>query len=48
MLGHVRAWPLPLTIKRAQQFASQVVGIRGATINDRAFYQPLIDSWELY
>lgn len=47
LLGLVREWPLPLTIKRAQQFASQVVAIRGATTNNRAFYQPLINSWEL-
>jgi len=48
LLGHVREWPLALTIKRAQQFASQVVSIRGATINSRAFYQPFIRNWELY
>jgi len=47
LLGLIREWPLPLIIKRAQQFASRVVGIRGATINDIEFYQPLIDSWEL-
>lgn len=48
ILGLVRKWPLQLTIKRAQQFASQIVTIRGATINNIEFYQPLIDSWELY
>ncbi|NOR51739.1 MAG: carbohydrate kinase [Gammaproteobacteria bacterium] len=47
LLGNMRGWPLPLTLERAQQFASQVVGIRGATINSREFYQPLIDNWEL-
>ena len=48
LLGLVRRWPLPLTIKRAQQFASRVVGIRGATISNMEFYQPLIDNWKLY
>ncbi|MCW8826109.1 MAG: carbohydrate kinase [Gammaproteobacteria bacterium] len=47
LLGNIQRWPLSLTLRRAQQFASQVVTIRGATINNRKFYQPLIDSWEL-
>jgi fructokinase len=47
LLGNMRGWPLPLTLERAQQFASQVVTIRGATINNSEFYQPLITDWGL-
>jgi len=47
LLGHVRRWPLQLTLQRAQQFASRVVTIRGATINSEEFYQSFINGWEL-
>jgi len=43
--GILRDWPLPLTLRRAQDFASAVVGIRGATIADAGFYRPFIDAW---
>ena len=38
ILGLLRGWPLPLTLERAQSFASEIVGQRGATVEDRAFY----------
>ena len=44
--GIIRAWPLPLMLKRAQDFASAVVGIRGATIADAGFYRPFIETWK--
>ena len=47
LLGQYHHWPLQLTLQRAQQFASAIVGIRGATINDREFYQPFIDEWQI-
>jgi fructokinase len=47
LLGVMRHWPLPLIMQRAQTFASAVVGLRGATVSDMAFYQPFIDGWEL-
>jgi len=47
ILGLTRDWPLALTLERAQAFASAVVGVRGATVQDRAFYQPFIEQWEL-
>ena len=47
ILGIVRGWPLPDTLERAQAFASQIVGQRGATVSDRAFYSPLIEAWDL-
>jgi len=45
LTGILRAWPLPLTLRRAQDFASAVVGIRGATIADAGFYRPFIEAW---
>lgn len=45
ILGMCRGWPLQLTLQRAQDFACKVVGIRGATIADRNFYDPLIAQW---
>lgn len=47
LLGLYKSWPLDITIKRAQQFASQVVGLRGATTQDETFYKPFIKNWSL-
>ncbi len=47
ILGLVRGWPLQQTLDRAQAFASAVVGVRGATVQDPGFYRPFIDQWEL-
>jgi fructokinase len=47
LLGVMRHWPLQLIMQRAQTFASAVVGMRGATVSDMAFYQPFLDGWEL-
>jgi fructokinase len=45
ILGIVHAWPLTLTLERAQQFASAIVQQRGATVDDAAFYRPFIEAW---
>jgi fructokinase len=47
LLGLQHHWPLALTLRRAQAFASAVVTRQGATVQDRAFYQPFIDAWQL-
>ena len=47
LVGHYYDWPLHLILERAQEFASAIVGIQGATINDASFYQPFIDEWQL-
>ena len=47
LLGVMRHWPLPLIMQRAQTFASAVVGMRGATVSDMAFYRPFLEDWEL-
>jgi fructokinase len=46
ILGLTRDWPLAQTLERAQQFASRIVGRRGATVHERDFYRPLLDAWE--
>ena len=47
LLGLHKKWPLQETLDRAQKFASKVVGLRGATIQDINFYKPFIENWSL-
>lgn len=47
ILGLLQRWPLESTMGRAQQFASLVVGQRGATAENAPLYQALIDDWAL-
>ncbi|MFU8788890.1 MAG: carbohydrate kinase family protein [Methylobacter sp.] len=47
LLGLNLGWPLPLTLERAQDFASALVGQRGATVSDSGFYQAFIKAWAL-
>lgn len=47
LLGQALQWPLATTLQRAQQFASAVVGLQGATTSDATFYQPFVDAWQL-
>lgn len=47
LLGLHKDWPLQQTLNRAQQFASAVVGQRGATTQDKTFYTPFIHDWNL-
>ena len=46
ILGHLLGWSIQQTLERAQQFASSVVGIRGATTKNEDFYQLSLDSWK--
>lgn len=46
LLGLARAWPLELTLRRAQSFASALVGQRGATVPNHAYYQSFVDDWQ--
>ncbi len=46
LLGMVQNWPLPLTMERAQTFASVIVTLQGATVQDLSFYQPFIKVWD--
>jgi fructokinase len=43
--GLLEQWPPELALRRAQMFASALVGVRGATVSDRAFYRPFVDAW---
>ena len=47
ILGLYKAWPLQDILNRAQQFASAVVEQRGATTQDKGFYNPFIKAWGL-
>lgn len=47
LLGLHKDWPLPLMLSRAQDFASSVVTLRGATTHEKEFYQPFIKDWRL-
>ena len=47
LLGLYKAWPLQEILNRAQQFASAVVEQRGATTQDKTFYEPFIEAWRL-
>ena len=47
LLGQARAWPLALTLARANEFAAAICGVSGAVPADLAFYQPFISRWLL-
>ena len=47
LLGLNLGWPMRLTLERAQQFASALVGQRGATVDQRDFYRSFIKAWNL-
>ncbi len=44
--GLLQDWPLPRTLRRAQQLAATVCGLRGAVPRDRDFYRGVRASWE--
>jgi fructokinase len=46
LLGIVKGWELPKTLTRAQEFASAVVGIQGATIKNKSFYTSFLKQWD--
>lgn len=48
ILGLIKGWNLLTTMKRAQQFASEIVSQRGATVNDMNLYSTLINDWSLH
>jgi len=47
LLGLSKQWPLTVTLERAQAFACALVGRRGATVADRAFYRAFSEQWGL-
>ena len=47
LLGLTNGWSMKMILKRAQQFASAVVGLRGAVSEESRFYLPFITTWNL-
>ena len=47
ILGLSLEWPLEDTVHRAQEFASGLVGQRGATVGDAEFYRRYADAWRI-
>lgn len=47
LAGELLGWPLALTLERAQQFASGVVGIRGAVSQEPDFYRRFTRRWNM-
>jgi fructokinase len=47
IMGLINNWPLKTTIQRAQDFASAIVGQRGATVADKNFYQAFLNAWDI-
>lgn len=45
LAGCLLSWPLDVTMQRAQQFASAVVGLRGAISRERDFYRRFVRAW---
>lgn len=45
--GRLLGWPLDVAMNRAQEFASAVVGIRGATSQDKDLYRRFIRDWRI-
>jgi fructokinase len=45
ILGLLQGWELPQTLQRAQEFASALVGVRGATLADPDFYAGFRQRW---
>jgi fructokinase len=45
ILGLIKQWDMEDTLARAQEFASAIVGVRGATVGSRAFYVEFVSKW---
>ncbi len=47
IIGLLNGWELPITLQRANQFASALCGIRGGAPQDHDFYIPFKQEWNL-
>ncbi|WP_172592346.1 PfkB family carbohydrate kinase [Nitrosomonas supralitoralis] len=47
LLGHLRRWPVSLTLSRANTFAAALCEIRGAIPDSPDFYKPFIADWKI-
>ncbi len=46
ILGILKKWHIPDTIKRASEFAGRICSIRGAVLSDKSAYSDLLKKWE--
>jgi fructokinase len=46
LLALTQQWPIDIALQRANQFASDICGIRGATPPDLTFYQKYVNAWK--
>lgn len=46
LLGLLNDWPHVVALERAQAFASAIVGVRGATVQDVDFYAAFVADWK--
>jgi fructokinase len=47
LLGIQLNWPVPVILQRAQDFASALLGQRGATVQNQQFYEKFRLAWDL-
>lgn len=47
LLGQAKQWDIDLTLERAQNFASAIVGVRGATVRNIGFYAQFLEKWDI-
>jgi len=47
MLGLLNDWDMSVLLKRANQFASAICGIRGGAPQNKDFYLPFKQEWSL-
>ncbi len=45
ILGIIKDWDITKTLVRAQEFASAIVGVRGAISQDKSFYEYFLKQW---
>jgi fructokinase len=45
IVGLLREWKIPLTLRRAHGFAAAICQIRGAIPEDAGFYKPFLNEW---
>lgn len=45
IMGLIKGWPLQQSAQRAQDFATAIVGNRGATVADPGFYRAFLGAW---
>jgi fructokinase len=47
LLALTQDWPIEVALRRANEFASDVCGLRGATPDDLGFYKKYVQAWNM-